>query len=199
MDLNNEKLNFFDNAVYLKINKIPREEDLEIINLYFQANNYSGGDDIIESNYDNEKNILKLTYLNHKNKQEILRRKVFKYKSYEFEACEALKKQNLHINLVKLQRVLIFENFDRTETFDDIGIYVNCIAKNNIISKIEYSNIYDNITYIVFQNEIQNFEEIKKNLEKKPTFRNKSVQIYEAFETNSILVKLNCLNENKID
>ena len=53
MDLNNEKLNFFDNAVYLKINKIPREEDLEIINLYFQANNYSGGDDIIESNYMN--------------------------------------------------------------------------------------------------------------------------------------------------
>jgi hypothetical protein len=36
MDLNNEHLNFFDNAVNLKINKIPREEDLEIINLYLK-------------------------------------------------------------------------------------------------------------------------------------------------------------------
>ncbi len=82
---------------------------------------------------------------------------------------------------------------------DDTGIYVNCIAKNNIISTIEYSSIYDNITYIKFENEIQNFEVIKKNLEKKPTFRNKSIKIYEAFETNSILVKLNCRNENQID
>lgn len=83
-----------------------------------------------------------------------------------------------------MKNTLIINDITNREALDDIGIYINCIVKNSIIHKMEYSNILDNKIYVEFGDSNLDFDEKGSNLAKRPTFRNHVVRIYEAFETN---------------
>jgi hypothetical protein len=195
--LSDKNEDYFDNTVYFEINKDLRESDKNQMISYFQSEKSSGGGEIIQYKFDKTINSLEIVFREGACKREILKRKFFKFKSYEINACEspALEDENSKYN--KYENVLLISNIDDEKKVDEY--LSNLVQNRNVIKKVK-SIIHENLTFVQFNDEID-IEEVKKRFNLRKTFEKKVIQISEAFETFSVLVKIDSkyLNENYLN
>ena len=187
---------YFDNTVYFEINKDLRETDKNQMILYFQSKNNSGGGEILQYTFDETINSLEIIFRDGASKAEILKRKFFKFKSFDIKACEPPAVQNQNSTFHKFENVLLVSNINRVEDENNVDEYLKYLVQNrNVIKKVK-SIVHENLTFFQFNYEF-NFEEVKKRFNLNQNKGKNEISIYEAYETQSVLVKINSKNFNE--
>ena len=125
-------------------------------------------------------------------KQTILKHKKFKYKSYEIEAFEYDNK-----NYEKYENVVLISNVKCNENKNAAEGYFRFLADNREITKTIQSIVHENLVFLKFDTDYH-FNILKKRLASSPKLNNSVIEIHEAYETLSVLVKLDQLYFNEI-
>jgi hypothetical protein len=178
------------NQVELISNKPIEQHDLDVIIAFLENPRQSGGGNILEYNLDsNERIYLNIIYENRIFKQRLLANGRFiKFQDYTFLLNEPIS----NLNFKEDNQVLILRNIDENENIDVIKIYGETLilADNelNEIVSINKSVLFHNTYFIKFKTGF-NKDQCRKRAEKRPTLRDRKIEILQAFETNTIVIK----------
>lgn len=203
--------NFYDNKVYITCNTKIQLDDLEFIILLFQNEKHTGGGDMLNYKLNSQRNMIEINYVSNESKQEVLKRKYFTYQEYYyFQSCDNNGTSNLASDFIDISEydrnfnqystisnTLVIENINKNEDSFNIELYINYLVPMNPIKNVSHSNIYENVIYVIFENDID-FTLLKQKYQEKSTLRNKEIKYYQAYSINSLLVKLNStyINDN---
>jgi hypothetical protein len=125
-------------------------------------------------------------------KYQILKHKIFKYKDYVIEAFESEKPTHY---FEKYENVILFDNI-KTNEINELETHFQNSIENRKLLKTVQSIICDNLVFLKVDGDL-NFDKFKKRLENRLSL-NKLYYIHEAFETLSIMVKLDRKKLNEI-
>ena len=176
-----------DNRVILKINKkITDKDDLEMLQLYFETKSLSSGDETLFFNYDYENDKIEITYRSNQVKTDIIRKKQFLFNNYELEVIDF--KQPIHQFFHKLEDTLILNVANKN--IDDVKLYASYLANDNTIKNFTSSHTRPHLYYIQFENPL-NQQFVVKRHAKALKLKSNPVEVFEAFETFMVMVKLN--------
>ena len=105
--------------------------------------------------------------------------------------------QTKNVNLIKTnKKVLIIQNIDLAEFKNDptvISVYAENLVPHNPVENIETSKLFDRTFYIQFQNDFD-FNNAYIRHKRRPSIGHINIEIFEAFNTNSIV---GCLENHK--
>ena len=195
--VNDYVLRYYNNYTILKSNRNIENKDLEFVNLFFENPKLSGGTDTNSHLYNPQTYNLCLNYKINECKEEILRRQKFTYRSYSFTSTQ---KDLLMSQFDKLNRAIILSNIDITnEDLSVVELYAEYLVPDNSIVNLTISKIVPNTYYIEFKDEF-NFDTVLKRYKKRQQLRQIPIYLYEAFNTNVLLLdlKLN-FNQEKLE
>ena len=181
--------NFIDNTLHLSINKSLNNKDYKVIISHFE----SIGGPLIKHKYKKDDKILELIFLEGAKKQKILKKKVFNINYYTLEASEINRKRNLNKHLEKFNNLLIIENIDFNEDNKKLRSQLDFVFENKGFSKKVQSIINNNLVFFKFDDFIDENNYFHDN----QALNGKEIKIHEAFETSSILVKLDSSRFNE--
>lgn len=187
------QIDFFNNWLTLLSQQTLNEYDLSIIKLFFETRRYSNGGDLIEYDYYEHSHILKLNFKENSSKQDVLstankNNGIIQFRNYMFKLVECDVNEK-YKNLKCIDRMLILKNINQNATkVDDIELFASYLDGDNKVISISFSNFFDNLVYVEYEKPFD-LNEVKKKLDKTPKLDGQLIEMYEAYETNSILAK----------
>lgn len=181
--------NYYDNSLRFKVNKQIADVDIHLVKLFFQMKKTVNGGDLISFNYDKCNKVIILTYMSNLVKQNVMKNKCYQFRNYEFQLIERYSFSDE--NDEKIANMLIISNVCKNEvSLDDIIMYASYLVDEmNDVKEVDFSNVFENVAYIEYD-KIIDINEIKKKLIKSPILGLKKIEIYEAYNTQIMLLKL---------
>lgn len=179
------------------------EEDLDVIKLYLENKRCSGGGEIVEFKLNDFKRILTVQYEEKRIRDRVLSKKSLKILRYSFKIRSGLEKRDYDLD----PKTLILRNVaHRDDILDIISMFAENLVcpdnEENLVESISQSKIFKTETYYLkFKFEFD-YEKLEKRLARKPKLFDRKVEIYRAFLTNSIVMRMaesESLNTELID
>jgi hypothetical protein len=178
------------------------EEDLDVIKLFLENKRYSGGGEIAEFKLNDFKRILTVQYEEKRIRDRVLSKKSLKILKYSFTIRSGLEKRDYDLD----PKTLILRNVAHRGDLDIILMYAENLVcpdnEENQVESISQSKIFKTETYYLkFKFEFD-FEKLEKRLARKPKLFDRKVEVYRAFLTNSIVMRMaenESLNTELID
>ena len=168
---------YFNSTLNVEIKPDLNVQDYKLIVSYFESKELSGGGKIIDHCFDEIINRMEINFLSGMAKEEVLKRKCFNFMNYE------LKVGSMPVN--------IYEKFEHVLLVDVTNNNSNLLKNlfdNRSLKKCIKSILFDGIFILQFESDID-LNCVKNQLINE--------RIYEAFETEAVLVKLNKNNFNE--
>ena len=178
------------------------EEDLDVIKLFLENKRCSGGGEIAEFKLNDFKRILTVQYEEKRIRDRVLSKKSLKILKYSFTIRSGLEKRDYDLD----PKTLILRNVAHRGDLDIILMLAENLVcpdnEENQVESISQSKIFKTETYYLkFKFEFD-FEKLKKRLARKPKLFDRKVEVYRAFLTNSIVMRMaenESLNTELID
>lgn len=183
--------------VCFRPNRPLSNADVELITIFLENEKQSSGGDIQSQVYDQQTNLLKVTFENVKTKERVLKKRVFMVLNFEliaFEYIDQLSIFNYSNELNTLNKsAFLLKNMGQNEDLSVLTLYVEYLEPEVELDEIQRSKIFKDTILVKFKNEL-NINEVKNRLQKKSTFLGKQVDLYEVFNSNLCVFKL--INDN---
>lgn len=176
--------------------------DLDVIISFLENPKQSGGGSITEFTLEPANRIqLTVNYENKTFKQRVLAKGILKFQNYSFLVNEPLYEHNYKYD----NQVLILSNINHDEDIKVVQMFAETLILSdnelNDVLNVKRSLIFQGVFYIKFKAEFD-IEQCKKRLERRATLRDRKLDILQAFQTNTIILKFiqtPSFNLNKIE
>lgn len=188
---------YFNNTIKVKLNKILEKNDISNILLYFTSISDSNCGSINNYIYDDVKNILYINFIQPSDKKCVLFKRSLKYLDYTFNVTDDNNNfMDVHNGMFKVKHVLIVKYIDKNKIeIENVKLLMSLLVENNYIYKVEASCLLGGNVFIVYFVRDIDLNKIKIKLSKlKPIIKEQQLNLYEAYATNSLLIKLNNKN-----
>jgi len=190
-DTNESKLN--SNQVDFISNKPINPIDLDLIITFLSNPKQSGGGQITEFSLEaKQRRLLMVNYESQLFKQRIIAKSILKFQSYYFLANAAESEQSVYYK--PDNQVLILKNINGTEDLNLVKMFAETLilADNelNDVVNVQKSLFFKNTFYVRFKLDFD-VNQCMRRLETRSTLRDRKVKLINAYETNTILIKLN--------
>jgi hypothetical protein len=170
------------------------ENDLEAIILLLENPKRSGGCEILSHSLCQNNHLLKIVYAKSVAKKRVLEKCVHLFKNYKLIANDSL----VNINSIKLQKLdpttIVLKNIPAETDLDLIRLYCEYLVMNdnesNDVEDILSSKLFKDTFYVKFKMEYD-LEKLNERVNRR-TFCNRRLEMMQTFETNMILIKLDC-------
>jgi hypothetical protein len=178
------------NEIIVKSANILSENDLELLIMFFENENYSNGGtienvDVIDSN------TFKIIYEDANVRNRVLEKISFKFHTYDLK-CSSRSHYCLNEMFDVNTREIILRNIDETFEHSILELYADHLSPDNDIVEMKHSKLFEKTFIIVYKQEL-NLNDVRIRFSKRSTIKNVKIELLESFKTKSLIIKSNSI------